>query len=103
MRRRSSHKFEYAIPANRPWPAPEHPGAFALADREEDHLGPADQILERHIAKHAAVAGVIAVVTHHEKAPLRHLVDVGVVGKAGAIDTIERFVTDVVRQGFLPS
>src|SRR5271154_6546962 len=103
MRRRSSHKFKYAIPTNRPWPVPEHPGVLALRNREKDHLGPANQILERHVAKHPAVAGIIAIVAHHKETSRRHFVDIGVVGKAGAIDTIERLVSDVVWQGFFPA
>src|SRR6202041_1670203 len=103
MRRRSSHDFEYAIPAHGDRPTPDHPGVLALSDREENHLGAADEILERHIAEHAAVAGIIAVVAHHEEIAWGHLVYFGCVGKVRAIDAIERFVSDAVGQGFLPA
>src|SRR3984957_10684103 len=103
MRRRSSHDFEYAIPAHRDRPAPDHPGVLALGDRKENYLGAADEILQRHIAEHTAVAGVIAVVAHHEEIAWRHLVYFGCVGKVGAVDAIERFVSDTVGQGFLPA
>src|SRR6202021_898075 len=91
MFRRSSHDFEYAIPAHRGGPAPEHPGMFALGNGEENHLGAADQILERHIAhrrQHAAVGRVIPVVAHHEEMVRRHGVDDGVVVET-VVDTIE--------------
>src|SRR4029453_13044688 len=63
-----SNDREQPGPAHRPWPAPELPGLLTLGDREEDDLGAADQVLERHEANrrfHAAVGGVVAVVAHH--------------------------------------
>ena len=41
---------EQPVPADRPRPAPELPGRRAVADREEDDLRAADQVLRRHIA-----------------------------------------------------
>jgi hypothetical protein len=63
-------------------------------DGEEDHLGAADDVLERHVADrrlHAAVGRVVAVVAHHEEVARRHGVDVGVVVEA-VVDAIQRLV-----------
>ncbi len=45
VRRGSSNDLEQPVPAHRPGPAPDLPGALALADREEDDLRPADQMV----------------------------------------------------------
>src|SRR5262249_33473545 len=65
----SSHDREQPAPTHREWPAPELPGALAFIDREEDDLGTADDVLERHGAdlREAAVGRVVAVVAHHEE------------------------------------
>src|SRR5271166_3830027 len=89
----SMHPLEDAVPAHRPRPAPDLPGLGVLADREEDHFSAADQILERHVADAALVAGeagiarIVAIVAHHEIVPRRDLVDLGVVeGAVVAVD-----------------
>src|SRR5215813_3977363 len=77
--RRSSDDREQPVPPHRPRPAPERPAALALMDREENDLGAADDVLERHEAdlRGAAVLRVVAVVAHHEIIAGRHLVDAG--------------------------
>ena len=98
-------RFRKAVPAHRPRPAPEHPGMLAFGDREEDHLGAADQILLRHVADLAeepAVGGVVAVVAHHEEVAGRHHVDVGVV-EVAVVGAVQRLIGHAVRQRFLPA
>src|SRR5207237_54457 len=65
----SSDDRERPAPAYRPRPAPDVPGGLAVADREEDDLGFADDILERYVAdrrQHTAIGRVVAIVAHHE-------------------------------------
>ena len=79
--------------------------AASPVDREEDDLGAADEVVERHIAdlaQHAAVGRVVAVVAHHEVVAGRHRVDLRVVVE-GVIDEIERVVAHAVRQRLLPA
>ena len=101
----SSHDREQPAPADRPWPAPYLPGVLAFGDREEDDLGPTDNVLERHIAdlaEHAAVGRVVAVVAHHEVMTGGHMIDRGIVVEA-VIDQIERRIAHAVRQRFAPA
>src|ERR1700682_5585249 len=71
----SSNDREQPAPAQRRRPAPHLPGMPAVADREEDDFGLADQVLERHIADPAAggrdpaVERIVTVIAHHEKMP----------------------------------
>ena len=73
-------------------------------DRKVDHGGAADEAIERNRAEtsHAAVARVVAIVAHHEELPGWHLVNPGVVIKAG-VDAIEHLLADAVGQGFPPA
>src|SRR6266481_6759092 len=93
----SANDREQAAAAHRPRPAPHLPSMRAVTDREEDDLGAADDILERHIAdpaprrRHFAVVGVVTVVAHHEEMPGRHYVGRCVV-VLGILDAIERLV-----------
>ena len=50
-------RLEQATPAHGPRPAPDLPRRLAVLHREEDHLGPADEIVERHEADAALVGG----------------------------------------------
>src|SRR5580658_3225053 len=50
-----AHALEYAAPAHVPRPAPNLPRRRPLLDGEEDDLGPADQVLERHVPDAALV------------------------------------------------
>ncbi len=55
---RSPDHREQPAPAHRPRPAPDMPGGFAVADRKENDLGFADEVLERHVThcrRYAAV------------------------------------------------
>src|SRR5580704_11149829 len=90
---RLTHALEDATPAHGPWPAPYLPSRRPLVDRKEDDLGPADQVLERHVANSALIPGksriarVIAVVAHHEIMARGHFVDLRVVeGAVVAVD-----------------
>ena len=56
-RRPSYERLEQPVPADRPWPLPEFPGAGTVIDREEDDLGPADEVFEGHIADRARARG----------------------------------------------
>ncbi len=62
---------KHAAPAHRrPGHSQSLPERCVLVDREEDDLGPADEVLERHLADAGLVAGirrVVAVVAHHEE------------------------------------
>ena len=81
----SSNDREQPVPAHDPRPAPDLPGRLAVADREEDDLGAADDVVERHVAdlaQHAAVGRIVAVVAHHEVVVGRHGVDRRVVVEA---------------------
>ena len=64
---------------------------LAAPDREEDDLGPADDILERYVSdltEDTAVGGVVAVVTHHEEMPGRNFIDGRIVVEA-VLDQLE--------------
>src|SRR6516165_12321132 len=84
VRLRLAHALEDAVPAYGPRPPPHFPRRRPLVDRKEDDLGPADQVLEWHIADPALVcrkpgiAGIVAIVAHHEIMARRHFVDLGV-------------------------
>src|SRR5262249_14792855 len=91
-----------------PRPAPDWPSIVPLAYREEDHLGATNQIFQRDVtysvclAEHAAVDGVVAVITHHEVMARRHLVHLRVVIET-IVDKIERGVAHAIRQCFAPA
>src|SRR5271154_1449217 len=80
-----AHALEDAVPAHGPWPAPHLPSRRPLVDRKEDDLGPADQVLERHVADPALIpgkpriAGIVPIVAHHEKVAGGHFIDLRVV------------------------
>src|SRR4029077_5029967 len=86
--RRLAYPLEDAVPAHGPWPTPHFPRRRPLVDRKEDDLGPADQVLERHVADPALVPGkprvarVIAVVAHHEIVARRHFIDLRIVERS---------------------
>src|SRR5204863_393116 len=78
---------------------------LAAADREEDELRLADEVLERHIADrrhHSAVGGVVAVVAHHEIMSGRHLVFLGVV-EIAVLQQVERLVAHAIGQRLAPA
>src|SRR5580704_5904780 len=90
---RLTHALEDAVPAHSPWPAPHFPSRRPLVDRKEDDLGPADQVLERHVADPALIAGkpriarIVPIVAHHEIMARRHFVHLRVVeGSIVAVD-----------------
>src|SRR5215475_14452967 len=97
--------MEQPIPAYRPRPVPERPRRLALGDREENHLGATDEILERYVADgghHAAVLRIVAVVAHHEVMARRHDIFDGVVVEAVVL-AVERLIADTVGQRLLPA
>src|SRR5205807_2897804 len=101
----SSHQRKQPVPAYRPRPAPYHPGMLALANREENDLCLAHEILKRHVpdlTEDAAVCGIVAIIAHHEIVPLRHLIDGRIVVEA-IIDKIERRIAHAVRQCLSPA
>ena len=72
---------------------------------EKKMISPAsDQILERHVADAALVAGeprvarIVAIVAHHEIVAGRNLVDLGVVEGAVVAVDLDDFVFDAARQ-----
>src|SRR3569623_508129 len=100
----SSDDREQTVPAHADRPAPELPCLLASIDGEENQMRFADEVLRRHVAavrRYAAVAGIVAVVAHHEVMAFRHDIHRGVVVIA-VIDAIEGLVGNAVRQRFLP-
>src|ERR1700684_427427 len=68
-----ANDVEQALPAQRPRPEPYLPGMRIVTYREEDDLGLADQVLERHVThpasrrRNSAVERIVAIVAHHEE------------------------------------
>src|SRR5271165_4989310 len=85
---RSMHPLKDAVPAHFPRPLPDLPGRRIVADREEDDLASADQVLKRHVTDTALVRGqpriarIVPVVAHHEVMSGRHFVDPRIVERA---------------------
>src|SRR3977135_3500959 len=77
-----SNHGKQAIPTYRPRPTPNLPGLFAFRHREENNLGAANEIFERHKAdraERAAVGRIVPIVAHHEEMTGRHFIDLGIV------------------------
>src|SRR6266446_10128705 len=89
----SAQCLEQSRPPDRPRPAPYLPDIGTL-DREEDDLGAADQVLERHVAYvgEPAVFGILAIVTHHGIVTWRDGVDRCGVGEAMKSPALERAI-----------
>src|SRR5271157_2317192 len=104
VRRPLAHGLEHAIPAHRPRPAPNLPRRRPLVDRKEDDFGPADQVLERHIAdaalirRQARIARIVAIVAHHEIVSRGHFVNLGVVEGSLVTVDLNDFVLDPARK-----
>src|SRR5262245_31418277 len=104
LARCSSDDREQPVPPHGPRPAPYHPGVLTLPDGEENDLGAADDVLERHIAdlaENATVSRIVAIVAHHEEVAGGHLIDRRIVVEA-AVDEIERRVGHTIRQRLPP-
>src|ERR1700759_4656603 len=103
-----ANDIEQALPTQRPRPQPYLPRMRIAAHREENNLGLADQVLERHVSdaagrrRNAAVERIITVVAHHEIMIRRHDIDPCVVD-LGTLDTVERIIADAVRQRLMPA
>ena len=80
----STDRPQQPVVADGERPLPDFPEARLAVDREEQDLGPADQVLERDEADmvDAAVERVVAIVAHGEDMAGRDLVDAGVVERA---------------------
>src|SRR5260370_2370228 len=101
----SMHPLENTVPAYVPRPPPDLPGRRSLIDREENDLAPSDQILERHVADAALVrrqpriAGIVAVVAHHDIVPVGDLVDLGGVERPLVAVDLDDFFFDAAGPG----
>src|SRR4030095_4335802 len=105
LARGSSYDREQPIPAHGPRPAPYHPRVLAFENREEDDLGPPDDVLERHVpdlTDNAPIGGIVAIVAHHEIMAGGHLIDRSIIVEA-VVDEIERRIAHAVRQSLTPT
>src|SRR4029077_9519255 len=75
----SADHRQQPAPAQLQRPSPQLPRGSSAAERKEDDLSPADEVLERHVAhiRKAAVLGIFPVVAHHEEMASRNRVDAG--------------------------